>query len=775
MSAVLIKIKADLISRPLISALILVTIIASSTLLTLALATILNITGPYDRTFQELNGAHVWLYLNRSVVDAGDLVEIQSLPAVAERSELQHYVVARARIGDERTWVMVRDLAVPPPAVGRVRVEEGRYLDTQAAEVVASSILKETHGLAAGEVVEITTADGTPVELPVAGLAYDATWDWYASEQPPPLFVSPDTLYALFPDDSRWGWAIGLRLHDPEAVDELVTAIEDTVDANALLAHVDWRDIRESALFAARINFVFLGAFGFFAIVATILVAASSIGSIVLSQFRQIGVLKAVGFTQGQVLELYVGQYLILSLIGAPIGLLIGIVLAPLPLQAVATALSTSYRPPVDAPLILIVAGIVTATVLLSTLGAGLRGARAPIIRSMAVGAEAPRKKAPWLVRVLKRAGVPPVWILGINDLSSRPVRSLLTGTNLVLGVLGIVFGLAINETVNAYRENPALLGIAHDAIVTRETLSHAETREVLANTPAVEAFYGERQVKVETPGGESYKIRAVEGDLPAFPIRIEQGRLLRPGTLEAIAGRGLLDWLGLGIGDTVTAYLEGDDNKPVTWRIVGQYPEPANMGRMLTVNLQPIRESISQPDPDTYLLKLSSAASRVDVVHAIEPADDSPLSVAFVDEAISDEVISLQWAIFGLSAILIGIALVNVFNTSLLAVQERVRVIGIYKTVGMTPGQVVVLVSITAALLGLQSTVLGIPVGLLLTRSLLDMLAANFGFGQVDIALNPLHLALLVPLIVLISTAGSLLPARWAAAAPIVDVLRSE
>ncbi|MBN1659161.1 MAG: FtsX-like permease family protein [Anaerolineae bacterium] len=769
------KIRADLISRPLISVLILVTIIVSSTLLTLALATILNITGPYDRTFTQLDAAHVWLYLNRSVVGWDEVIKIQSLPGIAQSSGLQHYVGARVKIGEERTWVTLRDMAIPPPAVNRVMVEEGRYLEGQAEETVASIILKETHELAAGQVVEITSGSGSQVALPVAGLAYDATWDWYASEQPPPLFVSQDTLYALFPNDALWGWALGVRLHDPEAVEELIGTIGDSIDADALLGYVDWRDIRESALFAARINFVFLGAFSFFAIVATILVVASSISSIVLGQFRQIGVLKAIGFTQAQVLGLYVGQYLVLSLIGTPIGLLLGVALAPIPLKAVATSMSATYRPPIDAALILTVAGTVTATVLLATVGAGVRGAQAHIIRSIAVGAEAPRKKGSRLTSALKKVGVPVVWILGINDLSAKPMRSLLTGINLILGVLGIVFGLAINETVDAYKEDPTLLGIAHDAIVTRETFSDEETHEILEETSGIEAFYGERQLKVERPDGKEFKIRAVEGILSAFPIRIEEGHLLQPGTFEAIAGRGLLDWLGLEVGDTVTTYLEGEDSKPVTWQIVGQYPEPANMGQMLTVNLAPIRESISQPDPDTYLVKLSSGVNVDDVVRAIESVEDSALSMTIVDEAISDDVATLQWAILGLSAILIGMALVNVFNSSLLSVQERVRVIGIYKTVGMTPAQVGMLVSTTAALLGLQATVLGIPIGLLLTRSLLDVLSATFGFGRVDITLNPFYLVLLVPLIVLVSTAGSLMPGRWAAASSIVDVLRSE
>jgi hypothetical protein len=47
MDAILLKIKADIISRPLIALLIVVTLVAASRLLTLALATLLHLNAPY--------------------------------------------------------------------------------------------------------------------------------------------------------------------------------------------------------------------------------------------------------------------------------------------------------------------------------------------------------------------------------------------------------------------------------------------------------------------------------------------------------------------------------------------------------------------------------------------------------------------------------------------------------------------------------------------------------------------------------------------------------
>ena len=89
MNAILLKIKADLTSRPLISLLIVITIIAASTLLTLALATLMHINGPYDKSFADLNGAHLWLYFKRDRIRARDIEQIETLPGVAASTGVQ--------------------------------------------------------------------------------------------------------------------------------------------------------------------------------------------------------------------------------------------------------------------------------------------------------------------------------------------------------------------------------------------------------------------------------------------------------------------------------------------------------------------------------------------------------------------------------------------------------------------------------------------------------------------------------------------------------------
>jgi len=779
MNAIWQKIKADITGRPVVSILITITIVAASTLLTLALATLMNIGAPYDRSFQELDGAHLWLYFDRDRIRSRDIERIETLPGVVGSTGLQYSVTSRALIHDTRVWTSLRavpvETATDISTVNRLLVQDGRYLSLDQTEVLASKDLNDLHRLSVGDTIGVTRGDGKKMSLPVIGLAYNPTWDTYRNSQPPYLYVSAETLRELFPDEATWDWSMGLRLDDPESVDEMLAQIKATLRSDAVASHTDWRDVRESAVFGAQLNFVFLGAFSFFAILATVLVIASSISSSVLAQFRQIGILKAIGFTHNQVLALYLGQYLILGLIGSPIGLLLGIALSPLPLKSVAASLSATFQPPINVPLVALVLGAIAGIITIATLGSARRGARANIVKAIAIGAEAPHKKPFWGVRLATRFGFPMTFILGLNDISVRPFRSFMTGLNLTLGVIGIIFGLTLNGTLKTYETDPSLLGIVYDAVVTREATSDTRTQSILRRAPGVNAFYSEYLADVETQQGQSFQMRAVEGNLAAFPFRISEGRFFQPNTYEAVAGQGLLDWLGLAVGDELTLILDDREERPVTWQIVGRYPEPVNAGQMLMVSWPTAARSIRHAQPRTYFLKLDPDANTVQLKQYLEPRPEADLNIIFVGQTLPDAVLYLQLAIFALAGILIAIALINVFNTSLLAVQEKLRTVGVLKTLGMTPAQVVAMVNTTAGLLGLLATSAGIPLGLALTKGMLATLSKVYGFGQVNVALNSLYVLLLIPLMILVSIAGSIIPGRRAARLSIVQVLRNE
>ena len=775
MSAVWQKIVADLFRRRAISILITITIAVAAALLTLALSTLMNLSGPYDKLFEELNSAHLWLHFMPGRVSSTDINRIESLPGVIDSTGRQYSYNTQIRIDGERLGVSLRVFNGEQAEVHRLMRVEGRYPNANADEVLVEKFLSNNFNVSVGDTVIVTDLTGKDAFLSVVGIVYDPMYDTYRSSQPPYLFLSEDTLQDLFPNKDIWSWSLGFRLADPESVDSIIAEIESMRSLEFVESYTDWHDALESSVFNVQLTFVFLSAFSLFAIFATVLIVISVVSSCILSQIKQIGILKAIGFTGRQILFLYVGQYAILSILGTALGFALGLALAPLPLQTVTASLGTSFKPPFSFLLLSLVLFVISGTTMLAAGAAARRGAQANIIKSIAVGAEAPIRKTFWAARLADWLGAPISLVLGLNDAFSRPLRALLTGLNLTLGVMGIVFGLALSDTLDTYRENPALLGVAYDATVTRQSSTDSRTQRILSQAPGVDAFYGETHLQVQTWDGRTFLLRAVDGDVTKFPFYISEGRFFESDSNEAIVGRGLLDWLNLKIGDTLTLTLEGEDRHEVTWTIVGVYPEPADAGQRIMAGLESASKLDRHAAPFTYYLNLSPNADTDKLRAYLEPNKESDLSLVLVEDAIPDSVIYLRLAVFMLGGILIGIAVVNVFITSLLATQEKLRVVGILKTVGMAPLQVVAMINTAAGILGLLSVLIGIPVGLALTGSLLTMLSNAFGFGQVSVSFNYWIVFLLIPVIVFVSLAGSYLPASWAARLSIVRVLREE
>jgi putative ABC transport system permease protein len=775
MNAIWQKIWADLLRRRAISLLVIATITTAAALLTLALSTLMNLGGPYDKLFAELNSAHLWLHFTPGRVSSADIKRIEALPGVVASTGRQYSYQAQVRSSGERLGMSLRVLHEEQPEVHRLMLVEGCFPTPGVDEVLVEKFPAGFYRISVGDRIEVTGADGKKVELRVVGIAFDPLYDTYRSNQPPYLFLREETLRHLFPDKGAWDWSLGLRLADPQGAEALVARVEAMRSLEFVESYTDWRDAKESAIFRVQLTFVFLSAFSLFAILATVLIVVSVVSSTVLSQIRQIGVLKAIGFTGRQVSYLYVGQYMLLSLVGTAFGFALGLALAPLPLQSVTVSLGTKFQPPFSPLLLALVFLIIPGTTMLAAGLAARRGAKANIIKSIAVGAEAPVRKTFWAARLAEKIGAPMGLVLGLNDAFVRPLRTLLTGLNLTLGVMGIVFGLALSDTLQAYREDPALLGVVYEASVTRQESTDSRARRILDQAPGVEAFYGEAQFRVRARGGETFTLQAVEGELSAFPFHISEGRFFRPDSNEAIVGRGLLDWLGLKVGDSLTLTLEEDERRAATWTIVGVYPEPADAGQRMMVSLASVSGLDRHALPDTYYLNLAPGADTAKLRNYLEPDPDSDLSLILVEEAIPSSVIYLQLAVFLLGGILIGIAVVNVFITSLLSTQEKLRVVGILKTVGMVPAQVVAMINTAAGVLGLLAVSVGIPGGLALTGGMLTALSNAYGFGQVSLSFDGWAVALLVPLIVLVSLAGSTIPARWAARLSIVRVLREE
>jgi putative ABC transport system permease protein len=774
MPAILRKITADLFNRRLVSFLVTLTIFASAALLTLTVMTLTNMSSSYERIFNELNGAHLWLYFNRDQVGRPDVTRIEQLPGVVASTGLQVSQVSRVELAAERVFVSVRQIAAQPPQVNRLLITAGRYLSPGDEHgVLIDKRLAEQFRVKPGDTLRISTAAGyRPVQ--VIGLALNPTWDTYRTVQPPFLYALDRTVAWLFPDDAVWDWSVGLRLADPEAVQATLAAARAELRSKAIQDHTDWHDVRDAYVFSAQLNALFLTTFGLFALLAAALIMANSISGAVLSQFRDIGVLKAIGFSGGQVALVYLGQNLVMGVVGGALGLAAGLALAPIPLNTLLTSLNTTPRLVFDPVWLAVTMLAVLVMVILATALPARQGARVNTIQAITIGYELPTAGPSRLARLARALRLPMPVVMGVKDAFARRGRALITLVSLLVGVMSLVFSFELNAALDEFLRDPSLAGVVYDAWVSREGMSDATARRIVAQAPGVEAYLAHVSAKARTADGKSFRLRAEEGDLAQFPYKLEAGRRVDTNAEdEVMIGVGLQNWLGLKVGDTLGVTVN-DARSPVEWRVVGVYREPADNGQMAIVSLRSLRRIDHTAEPDTYFMRLAPDADLGTLRAFLKSHGGESLSLAVVNTQLAD-LAQFKLTMLVLSAALAAIALISVFNSAVLNVRERISEIGTFKTLGMTPAQVVMMVLASGGTLGVLAAALGVPLGVLVVQSALSEIGQMFGFGSFE--LRPDWIAVILPALIAVGVGvlGSAVPARWAAKLNVIEVLQYE
>jgi putative ABC transport system permease protein len=773
--ALLRKALADIGSYKLQYGLIFTMLAVATMMLTIALAVQRSADAPWDRTFEATNGPHVWLVSSHYDVD---FTAVESHEAVTQSTGAipaldSHPLVLEGK----KHNIFLYGMAERPP-VAKPLVAGGRWLDENAPdEIVLDFSLATYYELAVGDTVRILTAAGER-PLQVVGLAVTAHWLPYDDNTrdlaPGVAYISNETLEAIEPDPARRLKVLGLRLHEPDSSRQFVSEAHALLD-NQLLTSLEWQLLRELATFGNSINVIFLSFFSFLGLVAVGFIIANNIGGQVVAQYREIGLLKAVGFRPGQVTWLFVIEHLAVALPAVVVGLILGTMAAPVFTSPIAQLLNTAPPAYSDPWLLVTIFATIKGAVVLFTLVPAWHGGGIDTVQAISVGYAQTHRQASRFGRLAARLGLPPVIVLGVKDVFSRPLRTAVTIIGLLLTIQVAIFAVGARASLINLGENRVYFqGTPADVRLTRHFVPDAAVRELLAEQEEVATYYSELIFYGWAEGHTDTPIvgRAIADDYDAFDFFIQEGRMFNaPG--EAVAAAGLMNMLDAQIGDEVTLIVGG---RPLLVTIVGRHMEINNVGRVLMTTLDTFHEQI-QPalPPQNYGLALAPGSDAPALQERLSGASDGQFTIQVIDSEPHASAMQLQQIIVSLGTLLLLVAGVNLLSTTLLSVRERVRDFGIQKTLGMTPAQVAAGVTTGVAVIALMAVLAGIPMGWLVYELFMTAVSreigAGAGFAQMDWRL----LLLLIPAAVAVAILSSLLPARQAAAIEVADALRYE
>jgi len=234
------------------------------------------------------------------------------------------------------------------------------------------------------------------------------------------------------------------------------------------------------------------------------------------------------------------------------------------------------------------------------------------------------------------------------------------------------------------------------------------------------------------------------------------------------------LDASGLAVGDTATV---DTGTTQVAVRIVGEVFAPSRLPRIYgaTQTLPGLASGQNFWQVDVGLRPGTGAASYIQAVNARLGAN-SPFAAM---PPTTGKFYAIASALIGLLALMVAIAAgLGVLNTVLMTTRDRVHDLGVFKALGMRPGQVVTMVICWIAVPAIVAAAIAAPAAVALNTATLHAMGSishtgiPASFTQV---FGPAKLALLSLAALAIAVAGALLPATWAARARPAAALHSE
>jgi putative ABC transport system permease protein len=557
----------------------------------------------------------------------------------------------------------------------------------------------------------------------------------------------------------------------------------------ALLGTQSYLDTKLSADTGSAPFVPFLMAFGVLGLVMSVIIVSSVVSGAVGASVRRIGILKAIGFTPGQVVRSYVAQALIPAGVGTVLGVVLGNLLA-LPLLSDAQQVYGSTGLSVAWWVDLAVPAVALGVVVIAALVPALRAGRLRTVEAIAVGRAPSTGRGQWAHRAVGRLPLPRAVTLGLASPFAHPVRTAAMLAAVVFGTAAATFAVGLASSLNAVAAAQHPDAAAAVSVLAGDfgppgpggpprqisAADRARIRSAIQAQPGTESYYGRAFTQVTVPGvAGSIQTQLYQGDSRVGAYEMISGHWFT-GPGQVVVPTHFLDATSTRIGDTVTVV---DKGVRVPLRIVGEAFDPGGDGMRLNADISSFASVKGENPIGIYVVALNPGVSAGDYIAKLNTVLQ-PLGAQAVpnEDSGGGLLIILEAMAAILTLMLVAVAGLGVLNSVILDTRERVHDLGVCKAIGMSPRQTVTMVLASVVGLGTVGGIIGVPAGVALHDYILPLMGQAAGTRltpQIESVYHALELVLLGLGGVAIAVLGATLPAGWAAKARTATALRTE
>lgn len=642
-----------------------------------------------------------------------------------------------------------------------------------------------------GGELTLETPGGEAVAFPVEGLAYDVSQPSASVLDVGYGYVSMDTMATLTeqPGYNILQFTVAENADDTDYITQVGNTVRDLIETQGGIVfnvQVPTPGEPPGYIFILALILV-LGVIGSLTFLLSGFLIVNIISALLAQQTRQIGIMKAIGAKSSQVVRMYLGMALIFGVIA----LLIGVPLAYVGSQGLAGFIATLNNYKIDnfglpwwVFALQIVIGLVVPV--LSALVPVFSGTRVSIREALDSRGIDSKNNTIFDLMIARLYGLPRPVLLSFRNTFRQKGRLALTLITLTLA--GAIFATVFTVRNSLFATLDDALGYDNYdvAVDLSSAYSAEELREVAQNVDGVtnvEAWTGAVGRYVSPEGAESDDIN-LRGLPPTsetiLPI-IQAGRWLEAGDTNAIVLNGnVVDAAPqVGVGDEITLIVRGEET---TWEVVGIAQAVFSFENDAWTPYATLSETIGESGLARTLrvtTEDNSEAFQNDAVAALT-ADlagndflvDGTTTTAALRTSFDLRFNTLVGSLLALAALLAVVGGLGIAGTTSINVLERMREIGVMRSVGAADYQVLGIFMVEAIFVGLLGWVLGSILAVPISRVLSDGVGNAFSNAPLAYSFDVSGAVLWLVLAVGLALISSYLPARRASRMTLREVL---
>jgi putative ABC transport system permease protein len=756
-------------------------VLVSTASATLGLALLAASNTPFQHAFGAQDGAHVTVTVNAARDSAAELTATRQLGGVtAAAGPFSESVVQTESGGQPFGQMVLAGRASAGGPVDDVVLNAGHWPDRPGQVVLDGSA--GGGGPALGSTLTVTGVPGTPA-LTVVGFGNSVT-------STADGWVTPGEIARLRAPGAPQSAQMLYRFTHAASYREVrsdVAEVSRALPPGAVTGAASWLAAENQATGNGAIMEPFVVAFALIGLAMAVLIVGNVVSGAVVASYTRIGVLKSVGLTPAQVVVAYLSRVGWPALAGCLAGVVAGNVLAIPVLHNSAGAYGVGSQQVPWWASVVAPAGMF-ALVLLAGFGPALRAGRLSAAEAIAAG-RAPRAGRGYAAhRLAARLRLPRPAGLGLAAPFARPARTAVTLAAIAFGATAVIFAFGLNSSLSraaASQTHSATIPVRAEQFgpgskpgqmpTAAQDAAVAAALRAQPGTLHEVALYG-NGVKVPGIAGNVNAL-VFGGDAAWTGYGIIAGRWYdAPGEVDV--NTAFLDQSGLAVGDTATMYTGTGPQTQVTVRVAGEVFDPDSQPRMYgsTQTLPGVATPANIQEYDVALRPGVTAGAYVQAVNGALGGSNPWQATSQHD---GGQFYSIASGLVGLLAIMVAVAAgLGVLNTVLMTTRDRVHDLGVFKALGMRPGQVLTMVVCWIAGPAVVAAAIAAPAAVALNTATVRAMAGTAHTGipaSFTQVFPPSRLALLSLAAVAIAVAGALLPASWAARARPAAALHAE